>query len=221
MKLLLEESFQTDISIVTEEKSGSKEKEYHIRGIYFQCNIKNGNKRIYPKENCEAGVKKYIEEQINTHRAVGELGHPETGPKINLERVSHKIIGLEWKDNDIIGDSIITNTPMGIVAKGLIDAGVQLGVSSRGAGSITLKEGIARVGKDFILSTFDIVQNPSAPKAFVEAIMEDVDWFYENNEFVARAAESVKKSLKKLSSREIAEKQYSIYRGFLDSLRNS
>lgn len=217
MKLLLEESF--DVKVITEENNGLKD--YYIRGIYFQCNVQNGNKRYYPKENCIAAVQKYIGEQVETNRAVGELGHPDTGPKINLERVSHKILSLHWDNDNLMGNSLITNTPMGIVAKGLIDAQVQLGVSSRGAGSVRLKNGIAHVNADLVVSTFDIVQNPSAPDAFVKAIMEEVDWFYENNEFVARAANQAKSRLKKMAMKQINENKIQEFSRFLKELRNS
>lgn len=219
MKLLLEESF--DVEVITESNDNSSSKDYYIRGIYFQCNVQNGNKRFYPKENCTAAIEKFINEHVHTNRAVGELGHPDTGPKINLERVSHKILDLHWDGDNVMGNSLITNTPMGIVAKGLIDAQVQLGVSSRGAGSVRIKNGIAHVNGDLVVSTFDIVQNPSAPDAFVKGIMEEVEWFYENNEFVARAAEQAKSRLKKMAMKQINENKIQEFSKFLSELRNS
>ncbi len=202
--------------IITEEavlNEDGKTKNWFISGIYMQAEQKNRNKRIYSKGILESAVDTYNKTFVTKARAVGELGHPET-PSINLDKVSHKIISLEWNDNNVIGKSVILDTPMGNVAKGLIAGGVQLGVSSRGLGSVTSKGGISYVGEDFILGTVDIVHDPSAPSAFVDGIMEGVDWIMENGSYMAK----VRENLKKKSVKEINAIKESLFKSFLKSL---
>ena len=181
MKLITEQNFDT--SFLTENVDG--EKSYYLEGVFMQAAKRNRNGRIYEKSILKDAVDQYIDEQIKTGRAVGELNHPST-PTVNYKEVSHKIESLDWDGNDIIGKAKILNTPNGNIVKGLLDGGVQLGVSSRGMGSVTRKESIDYVNKDFVLNTVDIVQDPSAPSAFVNGIMEGVEWIKENGQYVRK-----------------------------------
>lgn len=159
---------------ITEDKNTGK-KDVYIEGIFMQAEGTNRNGRIYTREVLTSAVDRYINEQVMTGRAVGELNHPE-GPSINLDKVSHRITELKWDGNNVIGKALILDTPMGQIVKGLVEGGVQLGVSSRGMGSLESKNGVSYVKDDFHLSTVDIVQDPSAPNAFVNGIMEGVDF---------------------------------------------
>lgn len=162
---------------ITEGKDGKKDT--YIEGIFMQAEGTNRNGRIYTREVLTAAVDRYVNEQVITGRAVGELNHPD-GPSINLDKVSHRITELKWDGNNVIGKALILDTPMGKIVKGLVEGGVQLGVSSRGMGSLESKDGVSYVKDDFHLSTVDIVQDPSAPNAFVNGIMEGVDWAMDN-----------------------------------------
>lgn len=174
MKLITENLIGLqEFRIETDKTSGVKS--YYIEGVFMQADQQNRNGRIYEKSVLKPAVDKYIAEQVSSGRAVGELNHP-SGPNINLERVSHKIEDLHWEGSDVIGKAKILATPMGNLVASLLDGGVQLGVSSRGIGSVLQKEGIDYVANDFILNTIDIVQDPSAPDAYVNGIMENVDW---------------------------------------------
>ena len=177
MKLIAEYTNEGLGYSITEGKNGKKET--YIEGIFMQAEGKNRNGRVYTREVLTAAVDRYNNEQVMTGRAVGELNHPE-GPSINLDKVSHRITELKWDGNNVIGKALILDTPMGQIVKGLVEGGVQLGVSSRGMGSIEMKNGVNYVKDDFNLSTVDIVQDPSAPNAFVNGIMEGVDWTMDN-----------------------------------------
>ena len=170
MKLIAEFNDQSLNCVITESKE-NKEKSYVIEGVFAQADQRNRNGRIYPKSVMEKAVNKYVEEQVKKGRAVGELNHPD-GPTVNLDKVSHLITDLRFEGNDIIGKAKILDTPMGRIVKGLLDGGVQLGVSTRGMGSIEERNGTSYVKEDFMLNTIDIVQDPSAPDAFVNGIME-------------------------------------------------
>ena len=183
MKLIAEFNEQNLQCIV--EKNSSGEKTYAIEGVFAQAEQKNRNGRIYPKKTMERAVEKYVEEQVSKNRAVGELNHPE-GPTVNLDKVSHLITDLRFEGNDVIGKASILDTPMGKIVKGLLEGGVNLGVSTRGMGSLEQRGGAMYVGEDFVLSTVDIVQDPSAPNAFVNGIMEGVDWIWNNGILVAQ-----------------------------------
>jgi len=174
MKLISEYTTEGLGYSITENKKTGK-KETYIEGIFMQAEGKNRNGRVYTREVLTAAVDKYNNEQVMTGRAVGELNHPD-GPSINLDKVSHRITELNWDGNNVIGKALILDTPMGKIVKGLVEGGVQLGVSSRGMGSLEMKGGVNYVKDDFMLSTVDIVQDPSAPNAFVNGIMEGVDW---------------------------------------------
>jgi len=176
MKLISEHIEQDLGYTITEGKNGAKN--VFIEGVFMQANKKNRNNRIYEKTILEGAINKYISDQVKTGRAVGELNHPD-GPTINLDKVSHRITELKWKGDDVVGKALILDTPMGKIVKGLVEGGVKLGVSSRGMGTVEMKDGVSRVNNDFTLSTIDIVQDPSAPGAFVNGIMEGAE-FYPN-----------------------------------------
>ena len=180
---LISEQFSDEIEYLCEEKENGK-KEYKIRGIFMQADIKNRNGRVYPMEILQKEVKRYNKEYINENRAFGELGHPD-GPTVNLERASHMITSLTPDGKDFIGEAKILKTPMGEIVKNLMDEGAKLGVSSRGMGSLDQKNGASYVRSDFYLATAaDIVADPSAPNAFVEGIMEGKEWVWNHGALV-------------------------------------
>ena len=177
LKLISEEI--QDVEYITEQKDNGK-KNYKIKGIFMQADIKNRNGRVYPMEVLEKEVRRYTKENIAQKRAFGELGHPE-GPTINLERASHMITSLKPDGKNFIGEAKVLSTPMGEIVKNLMDEGAKLGVSSRGMGSLNQKNGANYVRNDFYLATAaDIVADPSAPNAFVEGIMEGKEWVWNN-----------------------------------------
>ena len=177
MKLIAEQL--TDVEFITEDKDNGK-KDYKIRGIFMQSDIKNRNGRVYPQEVLAKEVAKYNKNFITQNRAFGELGHPD-GPTDNLERVSHMITKLAPDGKNFIGEAKIMDTPMGKIVKNLMDEGATLGVSSRGMGSLEQRNGANYVKDDFYLATAgDIVADPSAPNAFVEGIMEGKEWVWDN-----------------------------------------
>ena len=179
---LISEEIQ-DVEYITEQKENGK-KNYKIKGIFMQADIKNRNGRIYPQQVLEKEVRRYNKDQINNNRAYGELGHPE-GPTINLERASHMITKLYPDGKNFIGEAKILSTPMGKIVENLLDDGAKLGVSSRGMGSLNQKNGANYVRNDFYLATAaDIVADPSAPNAFVEGVMEGKDWVWNNGNLV-------------------------------------
>jgi len=175
---LITEIFE-DVQYVTEAKEDGG-KNFYIEGIFLQSGIKNRNGRIYPEHVMDKEVARYMKEAVDAKTAMGELGHPN-GPQINLDRVSHRIVSLRKEGKDYIGKAMITNTPMGNIAKGIMESGARLGVSSRGMGSLKLnKEGVNEVQDDFRLATAaDIVADPSAPNAWVNGVMENCDWVYD------------------------------------------
>ena len=181
-----------DVEYITEEKEGGG-KNYKIRGIFMQADIKNRNGRVYPMEILGEEVKKYNKNFIEQNRAFGELGHPD-GPTVNLERVSHMITSLKPDGKNFIGEAKIMDTPMGKIVKNLMDEGAKLGVSSRGMGSLKQKGGANVVSDDFYLATAaDIVADPSAPNAFVEGIMEGKEWVWNNGSLVEAHVAKLKK----------------------------
>ena len=184
----------------------------------MQAEQVNRNRRVYPKSVLEKAVNKYVTEYVNKGRAVGELNHPE-GPAINLDKVSHRITNLQWSGNDVYGKALILDTPMGKIVKGLLEGGCQLGVSSRGMGTVANKNGQTMVNDDFILATVDIVQDPSAPSAFVNGIMEGVEYFYEGNAIVAVTSDKYKNIISKLSKSELAEQQITLFSNFLKEIK--
>mgnify|MGYP003132071287 FL=1 len=173
---------------------------YYIKGVFMQAEQKNRNGRIYPKDVLMNEVKKYNQDFVSGKRAFGELGHPE-GPTVNLERVSHIITELYENGDNVMGTAKIMDTPMGKIVKNLLDEGAQLGVSSRGMGSLEEKGGKKIVGKDFMLAAVDIVADPSAPNAFVDGIMEGKEWIWDNGIIKESAINGYKNLISKASQR--------------------
>lgn len=217
MKLIREVTEHTNL--IVEEKLG-KGKEYFIEGIFLQSELKNRNGRMYPESVMDGEVNRYVENYINKNRAYGELGHPDT-PSINLDRVSHLITSLRKEGTNYVGKAKILDTPMGKIAKGLLDGGAQLGVSSRALGSLKLnKEGVQVVQDDFMLSTAaDIVADPSAPDAFVRGIMESVDWVFVDGRFEQRQIEQTKKFIQNTSAKKLNEASLYAFQEFLKSIK--
>ncbi len=215
MKLILER-IDSDINVVTEAKQNGT-KDFFIEGIFMMADQPNRNKRVYESKILQPAVEKYIEEQVKTGRAVGELNHPD-GPTINLDKVSHLITDLRFEGANVVGKAKILNTPMGQIVKGLLEGGVKLGVSSRGMGSLVEKNGVNYVKDDFHLATVDIVQDPSAPAAFVNGIMEGVEWICENGVFKPQEIEKIETEIKKTPKAQLAEAQVRVFQHFLSKL---
>ena len=214
MKLITETI--EDVQILTEETNGKKD--YKIKGVFMQADIKNRNGRIYPVETLAKEVRRYTKEFIEKKRAFGELGHPD-GPTVNLERVSHMITSLKPEGKNFIGEAKVMDTPYGKIVKNLIDEGAVLGVSSRGMGSIQQQGGRNLVGKDFYLATAaDIVADPSAPDAFVEGIMEGKEWVWDNGVLKSVTVEQYKSEIEKAKRQELAEKKSKIFADFISKL---
>lgn len=217
MKLIREVFEQT--SYIVEEKLG-KGKTYFIEGVFLQSNLQNRNGRMYPESIMDKEVKRYAEEYVSKNRAYGELGHPDT-PSINLDRVSHLIVDLRKEGTNYIGKAKILDTPMGQIAKGLLDGGANLGVSSRALGSLKANnEGVQIVQDDFMLSTAaDIVADPSAPDAFVRGIMESKEWVFVDGKFVEKHIDEVKRTIRNTSSRNLEEAKILAFQKFLSKIR--
>lgn len=216
MKLIAEYNEQGIECIVEAKEDGSKN--HFIEGVFMQAESKNRNGRIYPKAIMEGAVDKYVTEQVSQNRAVGELNHPE-GPTVNLDKVSHKITELSWKGNDVVGKAQVLDTPMGNIVKGLLEGGVQLGVSTRGMGSLEEKNGIMFVKDDFVLNTVDIVQDPSAPTAFVNGIMEGVEWVWNNGIIESQVIEQMETEIKKAPRSDLYEVQTREFKNFLSLMK--
>jgi hypothetical protein len=215
---LIREVFDTT-NLIVEEKLG-KPKQYFIEGVFLQSEITNRNGRMYKESTMDREVGRYIKEAVENNRAYGELGHPE-GPGINLDRVSHMITSLRKEGTNYIGRAKILDTPMGQIAKGLLEGGANLGVSSRAMGSLkTNNEGVQVVQDDFMLSTAaDIVADPSAPDAYVRGIMENKEWTFVDGKFVEQNIEEVKSFIKKTSSRNLEEAKIRAFQHFLSKIR--
>ena len=216
MKLIAEYTEQNIQCLVEAKEDGSKS--YTIEGVFAQAEQKNRNGRIYPKMIMENAVKKYAKEQVATKRAVGELNHPD-GPTVNLDKVSHLITDLKVEDNNVMGKATILGTPMGEIVKGLLEGGVQLGVSTRGMGSLEKRGEAMYVKDDFMLNTIDIVQDPSAPGAFVNGIMEGVDWIWNNGIIEAQEIEKMETEIKKAPRADLYETQTREFKNFLSLLK--
>ena len=217
MKLIAEYTDQ-HLEVVTEATKEGK-KSYAIEGIFASAEQKNRNGRIYKRDIMESAVNKYIKEQVSQGRAVGELNHPE-GPTINLDKVSHKIESLNWEKNDVIGKATILGTPMGKIVEGLLDGGVRVGVSTRGMGSLQRGGDAMIVGPDFMLNAIDIVQDPSAPNAFVNGVMEGVEWVWNNGIVEARHIEQMETEIKKAPRKNLYETQVREFKNFLSLLKS-
>jgi|TARA_B100000282_G_scaffold285702_1_gene251502 hypothetical protein len=211
MKLITETT--ENIEVITEEKGSGKD--YKIRGIFLQGDIKNRNGRVYPVSVLAKEVKRYNKEFVEKKRAFGELGHPD-GPTVNLERVSHMITSLKPEGRNFIGEAKIMDTPYGKIVKNLIDEGAQLGVSSRGMGSMKQVNGKNVINNDFYLATAaDIVADPSAPDAFVEGIMEGKEWVWDNGVLKSMEVEKYKEEIEKTRRAELAEAKARVFKDFL------
>ena len=211
MKLITETIEDIDLIVEGNNKGG---KDYKIKGVFMQADIKNRNGRTYPVGTLANEVKRYTNEFINKKRAFGELGHPD-GPTVNLERVSHMITSLTPEGKNFIGEAKIMDTPYGKIVKNLIDEGAQLGVSSRGMGSISN----GTVGKDFYLATAaDIVADPSAPDAFVEGIMEGKEWIWDNGVVKEAVIAQYQKQMLRESRQNLEEKKLQLLNNFVQRL---
>ena len=215
MKLITEE-IQNAEYIVEESKDGKKN--YAIKGIFMQADVKNRNGRVYPQEVLQREVVRYNREFINKNRAFGELGHPE-GPTVNLERVSHMIKSLYPDGKNFMGEAKVLDTPYGKIVKNLIDEGAKLGVSSRGMGTLYQRGGANYVKDDFNLATAaDIVADPSAPDAFVEGIMEGKEWVWDNGRLKEQAISELKLQVLKAKREQIADVKARVFESFLKNL---
>lgn len=218
MKLITE--LTEELNYLTEAREDGS-KDHYIEGIFLQANKPNRNGRIYPTHVMDAAVSKYTDSHVNNNRAYGELGHPD-GPQINLDRVSHMITNLKKDGDNYIGKAKLAETPMGNIAKGLLKSGANLGVSSRGLGSLKAnKQGIMEVQHDFRLATAaDIVADPSAPDAYVKGVMENVDWVYDavRDTWYQEKLHETRKTLKKMTMDQIEQSKLGIFESFINRL---
>jgi hypothetical protein len=214
MKLITE--LTEDVRYI-KENIGNGEKTYFIEGVFMQADTKNRNGRIYPKNILNKECTRYIKEYVEKGRAMGELNHP-SGPTVNLDRVSHIIKELHEDGTSIVGKAKVLDTPMGRIVKNLIDEGAQLGVSTRGMGSLRPKNGYQEVQEDFMLAAIDIVADPSAPNAFVNGIMEGREWIFENGMWSERQKEEAVKIIKKSSRRELNENIAKVFESFFKQI---
>ena len=214
MKLITE--INEDIKYI-KENTGNGDKAYFIEGIFMQASVKNRNGRVYPQGILVNECKRYIKEYVNKGRALGELNHP-TGPTVNLDRVSHIVKELHEDGKNVYGKAKVLDTPMGKIVKNLIDEGAQLGVSTRGMGSLKSKNGYQEVQEDFMLAAVDIVADPSAPNAFVNGIMEGKEWIYENNSWSERNTEEAKKIIKRSSGKNLDKNIVSLFNQYFRNI---
>jgi len=214
MKLITE--INEDIKYV-KENTGNGEKNYFIEGIFMQSGVKNRNGRVYPQSTLLKECKRYITEYVDKGRALGELNHP-TGPTVNLDRVSHIVKELHEDGNTIYGKAKVMDTPMGRIVKNLIEEGAQLGVSTRGMGSLKSKNGYQEVQEDFMLAAVDIVADPSAPNAFVNGIMEGREWILENGAWSVKDYENARKIIKNSSKSALNENMLKIFNNYFRSM---
>ena len=214
MKLITE--MIEDVQYLIEESEDGK-KNHFIQGVFMQAEQKNRNGRVYKKGILENEVKRYNDSFVKKNRALGELNHPQ-GPTVNLDRVSHMIKDLKFEGNDCIGKAKLLDTPMGNIAKNLVKEGAQLGVSSRGMGSLEEKNGVNYVKDDFMLSAVDIVADPSAPNAFVNGIMEGKEWIWDNGVIREKEIHEYHQMIQKASKRELEEKALFAFKDFMSKL---
>jgi hypothetical protein len=214
MKLITE--INEDIKYI-KENTGNGDKAYFIEGVFMQASVKNRNGRVYPQGILIKECKRYITEYVDKGRALGELNHP-TGPTVNLDRVSHIVKELHEDGNTIYGKAKIMDTPMGRIVKNLIEEGAQLGVSTRGMGSLKTKNGYQEVQEDFMLAAVDIVADPSAPNAFVNGIMEGKEWILENGSWSEKEFNNAKKIIKSSSKRDLNENIVKLFNDYFRSL---
>lgn len=213
MKLLTE--LYEEVQLLTEGSGDSKK--LYIQGIHAQANKVNRNRRNYAKSVLEQAIDKYNREYVLKNRALGELNHPS---RMNVEPslASHRIVELNWDGDNVVGKSLILNTPQGNIIKGLLEGGTQIGVSTRGAGSISIKEGITHVGNDFTLATIDAVIDPSGIDCFVDPLMESADWIFESGVWKIQELETAQKIIKDSSSANLKQNSLEIFEKFLGKL---
>lgn len=217
MKLISEFNDYAVAPVIVEENEKG-EKEYFIEGVFMQSDIKNRNGRIYPEQVMKKEVDRYRKEFVEKDRAFGELGHPD-GPTINLDKVSHMITKLEQDGKNFMGRAKILSTPNGQIVRNLINDGAKLGVSSRGLGSLETRGGAQVVKDDFQLATAaDIVADPSAPEAFVEGIMEGVEWYYDSGILKMKDAEQMRKELRTAKTSKLQETKLNLWKKFVENL---
>ena len=216
MKLIKEVT--EEIKYISELNEETGKKSHFIEGVFLQSNLKNRNGRMYPKEVMQKEVARYTKESIEKKRAYGELGHPD-GPTVNLDRVSHMIVGLKEEGDNYIGRAKILDTPMGRIVKELIGEGASLGVSSRGLGSLKERNGVNEVQEDFMLATAaDIVADPSAPDAYVQGIMENKEWTFVNGIWQEKELEESKAMIIAASTKELEAVKLQVFENFLSKL---
>lgn len=217
MRLILDSIADTSTEVITEAAS-SGEKKYYIEGVFAQAELKNRNGRVYPRAVLESAVSKF-QPMIAARRALGELNHPAT-PQVNPERASHLIEKLHWQGNNVMGRAkILTTLPMGKIAKGLIDEGVRFGVSTRGMGSVTESTGGKIVGSDFVMSTIDLVSDPSGIDCFVDGLMENQQWVFDATSGMWAIAEAAQAAVRKAPARQMQEEKLNIFAAFLSQIR--
>lgn len=214
MKLITELYDNVEYSVLNE---ATGQKSHFIHGIFMQSDIPNRNGRIYPKNVMETQVNKY-QDLIKAKRALSELGHP-SNPQVNLDKVSHLITELKMSGKNVMGKAKILDTPMGKIAKNLLDEGVKLGVSSRGLGSVVEKNGVNVVQPDFLLSAIDLVSDPSGPECWVNGIMEGAEWIYNASTGSWILAEQMKNDIKKMNMNQVVESQAKMFELFLNNLK--
>lgn len=203
MTILIEE-VQEPTRLIVESGDIAQDKKYFIEGVFMQSDVKNRNGRIYSKDLMDKEITRYINEMVLTKRAVGELGHPPV-TQVNADKISHLITDLRIDGNNYLGKAKLLSTPMGLIAQNLVQEGVKFGVSSRGYGSVSKKNGIEYVNKDFRLVTIDIVLDPSAPDAFVTGLMENTDFYLKHGIINEEKIEQFKANIRGLSKSQLNE----------------
>jgi len=216
MLLITEYLEDTTRAYIEEGKNGSKD--LYLQGIFMQAEQRNRNGRIYPRSILEAQVNRYVTEYVRTNRALGELNHPQS-PVVNPERASHRIVELTSEGNNFVGKALVLNTPMGNLVRGLIEGGTQMGVSSRGLGTVRQNSrGVNEVQSDFRLVCVDVVSDPSAPDAFVNGIMEGHEWVWDNGKLIEQEAEKIYKLIKRTPKARLEETQLAAFQDFVNKL---
>jgi hypothetical protein len=215
MVILTESSFSTQ---VINESDASGKKNWFIEGVFMQSDVVNKNRRFYPDSIMESATNSYISEYVSTNRAVGELSHPES-IQINLDKITHLIESINKDGKNYIGRAKVLNTPCGNIVSGLLEGGVQLGVSSRGLGSVTEKRGINEVQNDFIIKAIDIVYQPSAPIAFVDGLMEGASFIWDSIPEDTEYLESLKESIKNTKTVNLQEQKIVAFNKFLEKIK--
>lgn len=223
MKLICEASEDVKY-VISEDTGGNTKKNFYITGVFAEAETLNRNKRVYPKGVMVEAIQDYITNKVDRHTSYGELDHPQ-GPKINPDRISHLIESLTWNGNQVIGKAKILDTPMGNIARGIMEGGGTLGVSTRGLGALKQNsKGLMEVQSGLKFSTVaDIVTDPSAHNAWVESIVENTDFYYDNmtGEWRQSVVEDTVKNLKKYTTKELQEKSYELYKKFIRDLYHS